>query len=96
MTAEFSVYPMGRVHYTEVLARMLEELKQSGLEYQLGPMGTSIQGSREKVFIAIQRCLELAKSYSERVVMHVAIDLKESKDEHLTDRIEKVMEQLAN
>ncbi|NBX69184.1 MAG: hypothetical protein EBR01_09515 [Proteobacteria bacterium] len=96
MIAEFSIYPMGKLHYTDVLARMIEELKISGLEYQLGPMGTSIQGSRDQVFDAIERCLELAKNFSERVVMHVAIDFKETSDEHLVTRVEKVMGQLAN
>jgi len=91
MIAEVSIYPLGKVHYSDALANVIEELNRARLEYQLGPMGTAIQGSDEKVFKALEQCLQVAKNFSERVVMHIAIDKKATADEHLSDRVDKVL-----
>lgn len=95
MFAEFSVYPMGQVHFSKVLAEIIQEIRKSGLEYQLGPMGTSLKGHEEKVFSMIQRCLEIAKNHSERVVMNISIDNDLVSDAHLNDRVNKVMGKIA-
>jgi len=95
MFAEFSVYPMGQVHFSKVLAEIIQEVRNSGLEYQLGPMGTSLKGHEERVFSMIQRCLDIANKHSERVIMSISIDNDLVNDAHLSDRVNKVIGKVA-
>jgi Ala-tRNA(Pro) deacylase len=48
--AEFSINPMNTEHMSRDVARVLEVLQATGLEYRLGPMGTCVEDGREISF----------------------------------------------
>lgn len=78
MVAEFAIYPMGEVHFSEVIAKMIEELKSSGIAYRIGPMGTSIEGEPTQVFEVLERCFEFIDKRYKRVIMNITLDNKPS------------------
>lgn len=60
MVAWFSVAPDdGSGSYGKYVGEVLALLDKTGLKYRLGAMGTEIEGPREEVFAAIQKCHQL-------------------------------------
>jgi uncharacterized protein (TIGR00106 family) len=94
MLAEFSIYPLDGLHLSKDVAKAIEVLENTGLKWQLGPMGTSVEGEPEQVFNAIQRChLALAKDHG-RVVTTVVIDDRKTQAHHLSEMVPSVEKQL--
>ena len=94
MLAEFSIYPLDGLHLSKDVARAIEVLENTGLKWQLGPMGTCVEGDPEQVFNAIQRChLALAKDHG-RVVTTVVIDDRKTQPHPLSEMVPSVQKQL--
>jgi len=57
MIAWFSIAPDdGSGSYSPHVARALEIIKESGLAFRLGAMGTEVEGPRDQVFAVLERC----------------------------------------
>jgi uncharacterized protein YqgV (UPF0045/DUF77 family) len=61
MLAQFSMWPLDNPHMTSDIARVATVLDRIGCVYQLGPMGTTIEGSWADVMHAIQACHEVLR-----------------------------------
>lgn len=96
MLAEFSVYPMDAAHISKDVARMVEILESSGLEYRLGPMGTSVEGDWPAVMQVIQRCHQAAVQGHARVITNIVIDDRKEGGHHLDEMIASVEEHLGH
>jgi uncharacterized protein (TIGR00106 family) len=94
MIAEFSIYPLGTEHMSGDIARVIEILQGSGLEYRLGPMGTCIEGDIDQVFSAIRRCHEAERRNRERVITTIVIDDRGHQPHHLGEMVACVEEQV--
>ncbi len=94
MIAEFSICPLGAEHMSKDVARVVEVLQGSGLEYRLGPMGTCIEGNIDQVLSAIRHCHEAARSKHDRVITTIVIDDRGNAPHHLGDMVACVEEQV--
>ena len=75
MIAEFSTIPLGTgVQMSKRLAKVMRLIDQSGLDYRVGSMGTSIEGGWDEVMRLIRRCHQALLSTSPRVLTHISID----------------------
>ena len=74
MLAEFSITPTSGPHMGEDVARAIEILEKSGLDYRLGPMGTTVEGELEKILATIQRCHALIAAKHPRVITNIVLD----------------------
>ncbi len=62
MIAFIAISPLDHwEHMSPYVAQSIRLLKESGLSYELGPMGTTIEGESEKVF-EVMRKMHLAIS----------------------------------
>ncbi len=87
--AEISLFPMDKgVHLGAHVARAVEVIRESGLSYRLGPMGTSIEGEWDEVLGVIDRCVRRVKEDSERVYCVVKIDLKSGIEPRMDRKME--------
>jgi len=79
MLAEFSIAPFdkGESLSTDV-AQIIDLVDKSGLDYRLGAMGTTVEGDCDEVFELIKTCHKKMRSFSRRVITHIAIDDQES------------------
>jgi len=81
MIAEFSVIPIGMgeslSHY---VAECVKVVQSSGLDHELTPMGTIVQGDMEQVMTVIMSCHRKVLSMSDRVMTDIRID--DRKAEH--------------
>ena len=81
MLAQFSIVPLikGESLSGEV-ARILERVEKSGLEYRLTPMATVVEGDFDEVMGLITDCHKLARESSRRVLTTIM-------DTHITGLI---------
>ena len=65
---EMSITPLGKGEsVSRYVAECLELVEQSGLDYQLHAMGTSVEGERVEVLDLMRRCIEQTATHSDRV-----------------------------
>ena len=74
MLVELTITPLDKVHEGREIAKVVEILKSSGLNFQVSPMGTCIEGDWDSVFTAIRCCHEAVAQDHERVMTSITID----------------------
>ncbi|MCF6155541.1 MAG: MTH1187 family thiamine-binding protein [Candidatus Brocadia sp.] len=94
MIAEISVVPIGKgIDLASYVAKIVEIIDESGLDYKLNAMGTVIEGESDRVFDLIKKCHNKMLEISERVYTMVKIDERKDKKvkmlEHKVQAVEK-------
>ncbi len=77
------------------VARSLEIVANSGLEYRLTAMGTILEGELEDCLEVIRKCYERMKADCQRISCSVRIDYRQDAVGRLTGKIESVQQKLA-
>ena len=91
MLASFSVLPVGVGEaLSEEVARIIAIIDESGLDYRLGAMGTTVEGSEDEVMNLIMKCHRAARDRASRVLTSITIDDREGATGRLTGKIEDV------
>ena len=73
--AELSIFPMGEhKNLSPYVARAVRIIKKSGLPYQLGPMGTCIEGEWPEVMAVVSECFEDLKADQDRIYLTLKVD----------------------
>ncbi|MEO2020498.1 MAG: MTH1187 family thiamine-binding protein [Pirellulaceae bacterium] len=74
---EFSISPMDKGESVSLyVARSLDIIDQSGLEYQLHAMGTIVEGEMDEVMAVLQKCLEAMTSDCDRITCTAKLDYR--------------------
>lgn len=91
----FSIFPLDKgesvSHY---VARAVKIIKDSGLPYKLGPMGTSIEGEWDEVMRVLTRCLEELTEDCDRVYFTITGDYRKKGKDRITAKVDSVEEKL--
>ena len=91
----FSIFPLDKgesvSHY---VARAVKIIKDSGLPYKLGPMGTSIEGEWGKVMMAVTRCFEELTEDCDRIYFTNTGDYRKKGKDRITAKVESVEKKL--
>ncbi len=82
MFAEFRIYPMERTQMSKERAKLIEILETTGLDFQLGPMATILEGDGEEVMKTIQKCLHEITRRHGRIITTIVID--DSQEQNLS------------
>lgn len=90
MLVQFSVWPADQPHMHEDVARVRDILKETGLEFEVGPMGTTVVGQWKEVMDAIGRCHEAVSGRHERVLTSITIDDHPNRPQSIRQAVEKV------
>jgi len=90
MMAEFAVVPLTQDHLTGAVAAALEEIKKCQVHYQLGPMGTSLEGSPDQVFLALRKCYEKLSHSNNRIFMTITLDSRKTDSTALAEMVKSV------
>ena len=89
--AEVSLTPLDKGESVgSYIAPCVEIIDRSGLEYQLGPMGTCIEGEWDEVMMVIKKCFEGMRNESRRISISVKIDYREGKMNRLRGKVDDV------
>ncbi len=91
----FSIFPVDKgERLSKYVAESIKIVKDSGLPYKLGPMGTSIEGQWNDIIDVITRCFDNMKQNSSRVYMTMNVDFRKGKDSRLKGKIDSVNEKI--
>lgn len=75
MLAEISVVPSDHWdHLSPDVAEAVRLIKSSGLDYQVGAMGTTVEGEPDEVFELIKRLHMTMRQHSQRIATSINID----------------------
>ena len=88
---EFSMAPMGKGDsVAPYVARCLEIVAASGLDYQLHAMGTLLEGEWDQVFDVIKRCYQALLPDCERISCTLKVDYRQGYQGRLRSKVEHV------
>ena len=91
MLLEFSMTPLGKGEsVSPYVARSLEIIDQSGLDYQLHAMGTTLEGEVEDVLAVLQQCFEAMSSDCNRVTCTAKFDFRRGTKGRLEAKVKSV------
>lgn len=92
---DFSLIPLGKGPSIGAhVARSLEIIDGSGVDYRLGPMGTTLEGTWDEVFGVVKRCFERAAEDCERITLSIKVDYRRDAPQRLATRVEDVEKQV--
>ena len=87
----FSIFPLDKGEsVSQYVARAVKIIKDSGLPYKLGAMGTSIEGEWEEVMDVVTRCFEELKQDCSRVYMGITGDYRKIGSGRIAAKVEAV------
>ena len=87
----FSIFPLDKGEsVSQYVARAVKIIKDSGLPYKLGSMGTSIEGDWNEVMDVVTRCFEELEKDCNRVYMGITGDYRKKGKNRITAKVESV------
>lgn len=88
---EFSMIPLDKgSSFSKYVARNLDLIDKSGLDYRLGPMGTCVEGEWDELLVLLDKCFRALEEVSDRVSVSVKFDYRKGRTGRLTSKIESV------
>jgi len=92
---EFSMSPMSQGEsVSKYVARSLDIIDQSGLPYQLTPMGTIIEGEWDQVMKVVDDCFKRMSADCGRVSTTIRIDYRAGREGALKGKVQAVEQHL--
>ena len=76
------------------ISRIIRIIRDSGLPYRFGPMGTSIEGEWEEVMGLLTRCFEELKKDSNRIYMTMKVDYRKGEGGRIESKMRSVQSKL--
>ena len=91
MLASFAIVPIGvGEELKEQVARIIQTIDESGLDYRLGAMQTTVEGEQSAVMALIMRCHQQMRELAPRVLTHITIDDRQGAEGRLTGKVTDV------
>lgn len=95
MLAEFSIVPIGvGVSLSNMIAKVMDIIERSHLQYRLNPMGTVVEGEWKEVMNVIEKCHREVLDDCPRVLTTIRIDDRPGRADLIVHKIESVEEKL--
>ena len=92
---EFSLVPIGKGEsISPYVARCLDIIDGSGLDYRLHAMGTIVEGEVDQVLEVLRKCLEALAVDCDRITCTAKLDYRKGQTARLDAKIESVEEEL--
>ncbi|MEK6584181.1 MAG: MTH1187 family thiamine-binding protein [Nitrospirota bacterium] len=92
---EFSMTPLSKGEsVSKYVARSLDIIDKSGLDYRLNPMGTVIEGEWDEVLDVVKKCFDRMRKDCNRITTSIKVDYRKGKTGRITAKIESVEKKL--
>lgn len=92
---EFSMSPLDKgASVGKYVARSLDLIDRSGVDYEVHSMGTILEGNWEECFRVIQACYERMAEDCARITVSVKVDARKGHDGRLRTKIRSVEERV--
>jgi uncharacterized protein (TIGR00106 family) len=88
---DFSMTPLGKGEsVSPYVARCLEVVAASGVDYRLHAMGTTLEGELDNVLAVVRRCFEALETDCDRISCSIKIDYRKGPSGRLHSKVRKV------
>ena len=85
---DFSMIPLDKgASFSTYVARILVLVDQSGLEYQLTPMGTIVEGDWDDLLALLSRCFQDLQQEADRISLQVKFDYRRGSAGRLRNKV---------
>lgn len=92
---EFSMTPLDKGEsVSREVARSLDIIDKSGLDYRLSAMGTILEGEWDEVMGTVKKCFDRMQGDCDRITCSIKIDYRKGKIGRLSAKIKSVEEKL--
>lgn len=92
---ELSIFPLDKGDsLSQYVSRAVQIIKDSGLNYSLGPMGTSFEGAWEEVMDVVDRCFTELQKDSDRIYIALKADYRTGQENRMQEKVESVLDKL--
>jgi uncharacterized protein (TIGR00106 family) len=92
---EFSMSPLGQGESVgPYVARSLEIVEKSGLDYRLHAMGTILEGEIDQVLTVVRQCFDAMSADCDRVSCTMKLDFRRGHSGRLESKVKSVEEKL--
>lgn len=92
---EFSIFPMDKGEsLSPYVARSLKMIQDSGLPYELNPMGTCVEGEWKEVMSLVDRCFQELQQDCNRINLSLKADYRKGPAGRLKGKVASVKEKL--
>jgi uncharacterized protein (TIGR00106 family) len=92
---EFSMYPLDKGEsLSPYVARSLDIIDRSGLEYRCHAMGTILEGEIDQVMEVVRQCFQAMAADCHRIECSIRLDYREGRQGRLTAKVASVEEKL--
>ncbi|HEX9154441.1 MAG TPA: MTH1187 family thiamine-binding protein [Nitrospira sp.] len=92
---EFSMSPLGKGESVgKYVARSLDIIDKSGVNYRLNPMGTVLEGEWDDVMRVVTRCFQRMKRDCRRISCSIKIDYRKGHSGRLSSKVASVERRL--
>lgn len=89
---DFSIVPMDKGEsVSPYVARAVAVIRDSGLAFRLGPMGTAVEGDDwDRVMGVVQQCFESLQKDCHRIYMTIKVDYRKGDTGRLDGKVASV------
>jgi uncharacterized protein (TIGR00106 family) len=95
LLVEVSMSPFGKGESVgKYVARSLDIIDRSGIDYRLNPMGTVLEGDWDEVFAVIKRCYARMRRDCNRISISIRADYRKGARGRLTGKVQSVERRL--
>jgi len=92
---EFSMSPLDQGEsVSKFVARSIDIIDQSGIPYQLTPMGTILEGDWDQVMEVVKACYERMSQDCARITASIRIDARKDKEGRIQGKIQSIEKRL--
>ena len=92
---EFSITPLGvGESVSSQVARCVELVDKSGLDYRLHAMGTTVEGELDQVLELMRQCIEAVARDAKRISVSAKLDYREGATSRLEGKVKSVEQKL--
>ena len=92
---EFSMSPLGKGESVgKYVARSLDIIDKSGVDYRLNPMGTVLEGEWDEVFAVVKQCYERMRKDCGRISCTIIVDYRHGHTGRLQSKVASVEKKL--
>ena len=93
--AELSIFPLDKGQSVgQYVTRAVEVIDRSGLRYQLGPLGTCIEGEFAEVMAVIAQCHAALSADCDRVYCVIKLDTRKGHENMMEGKVRSVEEKM--
>jgi len=92
---EFSMYPIDKgENLSPYVARSLDIVDRSGLDYRCHAMGTTLEGRFDDVMDVVRRCFDAMAEDCDRIECSIRLDYRKGRSGCLESKVASVEEKL--